>query len=73
MNNTKFSDAQIVAFTVAAEAIKANDMDYWPHDLLGLKGSDYMLACMEDDCVWLVDQNNSCSFKDFVKVQKILG
>lgn len=73
MNNTKFSDEQIVAFTVAAEAIKANDMDYWPHALKGLENTDYMLAVMEDNAVWLVDQNKSCSFKDFVKVQKILG
>lgn len=73
MNNTKFSDAQIAGFTVAAEAIKANDMDYWPHELLGLDGTNYMLACMEDDAVWIVDTNDRCSFKDFVKVQKILG
>lgn len=73
MNNTNFTDAQIAAFTVAAEAMKANDMDYWPHALLGLEGTDYLLACMEDGAIYVVHTNETCSFKDFVKVHKILG
>ena len=52
--------------------MQANNMDYWPHALKGLEGTDYLLADM-DDGIYVVHTNETCSMKDFVKVQLILG
>jgi hypothetical protein len=72
MNNTQFTDAQIAAFILAAEAMQENYMDYWPLDLLGLP-SEFSLYSMEDDSIWLVNTNNSGSMRDATKIQMILG
>jgi len=74
-NNTNFSDAQIAAFTLAAEAMKENGMDYWPSKLLGLPEC-FTLLCVMDDSIWLVDLTHSWrnEFSDeSIRVQKILG
>lgn len=72
MNNTAFSDEQLAAFIKAAEAMKANYMDYWPSTLKGLTGN-YSLYSMEDDSVWLVDTKDSTSMRDAEKIQLILA
>ena len=72
MNNTQFSDKQITAFTVAAEAMKENGMDYWPHALLGLS-DQFALYCMEDDCYWIVNHSEAVSMGAAKKLQMILS
>lgn len=60
---------------LAAEAMIANDMDYWPYGLIDYpvsEDADYCLYSFEDG-VWLVDTNNTCSMNDAIKLVKVLS
>lgn len=60
---------------LAAQAMLANDMDYWPYGLIGYpvsENADYCLYSF-DDGVWLVDVNDSCSMGDAIKLALVLS
>jgi hypothetical protein len=60
---------------LAAEAMIADDMDYWPYGLIDYpvsENADYCLYSYEDG-VWLVDTNNTCSMKEAIKLALVLS
>lgn len=63
------------AMTLAAEAMIANDMDYWPYGLIDYPVSDDADYCLYSfaDGVWLVDTNNTCRMDDAIKLVKVLS
>lgn len=66
------------ALALAAEAMIANDMDYWPYGLIDYPAplkegdTDYCLYNYEDG-VWLVDTNNTCDMFQAIKLVKVMS
>jgi hypothetical protein len=61
---------------LAAEAMQANNMDYWPYGLIDYpvsEDADYCLYNYFDEGVWLVHTNNTCSMGEAIKLVKVLS
>lgn len=63
------------AMVLAADAMIANDMDYWSYGLIDYpqsEGTDYCLYTY-DDGVWMVDTNNTCTMDEAKQLVKVLS
>lgn len=63
------------AMVLAAEAMIANGIDYWPYGLIDYpvsEDADYCLYSFEDG-VWLVDTNDTCSMNRAIKLVRVLS
>lgn len=60
---------------LAAEAMIANDMDYWPHGLIDYPATDETDYCLYsyEDGIWLVDTKSTCLMNDAVQLVKVMS